>query len=226
MNYRFGICILAGSVLIIASGSLAHFQELIPSRDIVDMQSGSSLAIQIAFTHPMEDGPLMNMAEPAQFGVICGSEKTDLLKSLKPVVINGKTKYTTNYKVKAPGDHIFYIEPAPYWEPAEGKMIIHYTKVIVNAFGDEDGWDSMVGFPVEIEPLVRPYGLWTGNIFRGIVRKMANRFHLPRSRSNTVMLAANWRFRQIHSSPRLLSPMQTESSAMRCPRPAGGALQH
>lgn len=24
---------------------------------------------------------------------------------------------------------------------------------------------------MEIEPLVRPYGLWTGNVFRGIVRK-------------------------------------------------------
>jgi cobalt/nickel transport protein len=24
---------------------------------------------------------------------------------------------------------------------------------------------------VEIEPLVRPYGLWTGNIFRGIVKR-------------------------------------------------------
>jgi cobalt/nickel transport protein len=24
---------------------------------------------------------------------------------------------------------------------------------------------------VEIEPLVRPYGLWTGNVFRGVVKK-------------------------------------------------------
>jgi len=30
---------------------------------------------------------------------------------------------------------------------------------------------ALVGLPVEIEPLVRPYGLWTGNAFRGIVRK-------------------------------------------------------
>jgi len=42
---------------------------------------------------------------------------------------------------------------------------------VVDAFGAEAGWDAMVGFPVEIEPLVRPYGLWTGNLFRGIVRK-------------------------------------------------------
>jgi len=50
-------------------------------------------------------------------------------------------------------------------------MIVHYTKVVVNAMGMEEGWDAMVGFPVEIEPLVRPYGLWTGNAFRGVVRK-------------------------------------------------------
>jgi cobalt/nickel transport protein len=50
-------------------------------------------------------------------------------------------------------------------------MIVHYTKVVVNAFGKEEGWDAAVGFPVEIEPLVRPYGLWTGNAFRGVVRK-------------------------------------------------------
>jgi cobalt/nickel transport protein len=29
----------------------------------------------------------------------------------------------------------------------------------------------MIGLPVEIEPLVRPTGLWTGNLFRGVVRK-------------------------------------------------------
>ena len=50
-------------------------------------------------------------------------------------------------------------------------MIVHYTKVVVNAMGEEDGWDALVGLPVEIEPLVRPYGLWTGNAFRGVVRK-------------------------------------------------------
>ena len=50
-------------------------------------------------------------------------------------------------------------------------MIVHYTKVVVNAMGMEEGWDEMAGFPVEIEPLVRPYGLWKGNAFRGIVKQ-------------------------------------------------------
>ena len=49
-------------------------------------------------------------------------------------------------------------------------MIVHYTKVVIDVLGAEKGWDALVGLPVEIEPLVRPYGLWTGNTFRGIVR--------------------------------------------------------
>ena len=32
-------------------------------------------------------------------------------------------------------------------------MIVHYTKVVVDVLGAENGWDAMVGFPVEIEPL-------------------------------------------------------------------------
>jgi cobalt/nickel transport protein len=48
-------------------------------------------------------------------------------------------------------------------------MIVHYTKTVVSAMGAEEGWDEMVGLPVEIKPLVRPTGLWTGNTFRGVV---------------------------------------------------------
>ena len=74
------------------------------------------------------------------------------------------------FKIKKPGDYIFYVEPSPYWEPAEESFIIHYTKVIVNAMGLEKGWDTEIGLPIEIVPLTRPYGLWTGNTFQGIVK--------------------------------------------------------
>ncbi len=149
----------------------AHFQVLIPSTDIVESPAQAMIDLDIRFTHPMEQGPVMNMDQPAQFGVMVGGEKLDLIHSLKPYEINNATAYNASCKIKQPGDHIFYIEPAPYWEPAEEKMIIHYTKVCVSAFGDESGWDQLVGFPVEIKPLTRPYGLWTGNTFQGIVLK-------------------------------------------------------
>jgi cobalt/nickel transport protein len=127
--------------------------------------------LDIAFTHPMERGPVMEMGPPVRFGVLGGGTDRDLRASLSAVRKgDNKAAYTAVYKVPTPGDYVFYIEPAPYWEPAERKYIVHLTKVVVD-FGAGTGWDRLVGLPVEIEPLVRPYGLWTGNLFRGIVRK-------------------------------------------------------
>jgi cobalt/nickel transport protein len=161
-----------GIVLTALPGAVpAHFQELIPTPDLVTPKTGNTVNLNLIFTHPMEGGPVMEMAAPAQFGVLVNGQKTDLKATLKPRTVDGKTTYETRYKVTEPGDYIFYVEPAPYWEPSEGKHITHYTKVVVDAFGAEEGWDALVGFPVEIEPLVRPYGLWTGNLFRGVVKR-------------------------------------------------------
>jgi cobalt/nickel transport protein len=148
----------------------SHFQVLVPSRDNVSPDD-RTVELDILFTHPMEGGPVMEMARPRQFGVLVAGKKTDLMSALKARKVKGKTAYTASYEVKRPGDHVFYLEPAPYWEPAEQKMIVHYTKVVVNGMDSGEGWDEMVGFPVEIAPLVRPNGLWTGNVFRGVVRK-------------------------------------------------------
>jgi len=164
---------LIGATFMLAAShrSQAHFQALLPTTDIVTAQGSRTVSLDMVFTHPMEQGPVMQMGKPVQFDVLLHGQKTDLLGTLKERKVEGKTAFAASYRMKSPGDHVFCIEPAPYWEPAEQKMIIHYTKVVVNAFGEEEGWDAMVGFPVEIEPLVRPYGLWAGNAFRGIVRK-------------------------------------------------------
>jgi len=167
---------LAGSVAAIVVGwsaipADAHFQVLIPSRDVVSAGEGRTVDLEIVFTHPMEGGPAMEMGTPRRFGMMVAGRKHDLRQSLVPKKVDGSTAYAASVRLARPGDHVFYLEPAPYWEPAEGKMIVHYTKVVVDFMGMETGWDAMVGFPVEIEPLVRPYGLWTGNTFRGIVRR-------------------------------------------------------
>ena len=68
------------------------------------------------------------------------------------------------------------MEPLPYWEPAEDKFYVHYTKVVVPAFGagigidaDDDDWAKPVGVKAEIVPLTRPYGNFAGNTFTGRV---------------------------------------------------------
>jgi cobalt/nickel transport protein len=164
---------LLAPVLTLAPGgpALAHFQELIPSTDIVSAQDGRTLSLELRFTHPMARGPVMPMGEPVRFGVVGPKGLQDLKTTLKPLDPQGQRGWRAEYELDRPGDYCFFVEPAPYWEPAEGVMIVHYTKVVVDAFGDESGWDRDLGLPVEIEPLVRPYGLWTGNLFRGVVKR-------------------------------------------------------
>ncbi len=162
---------LASVIITLLSVSVkAHFQVIMPKDDKISILS-APFSIKILFTHPMEQGPVMEMGMPKQFGVLVNGKKINLLKQLKVKKIDGRQTFNLDYKFNAPGDYIFYIEPAPYWEPMEQKMIIHYTKTVVDVLGAEEGWDQMVGFPVEIEPLTRPYSLYTGNLFQGIVRK-------------------------------------------------------
>jgi cobalt/nickel transport protein len=149
----------------------AHFQELIPSTDNVTQASGPVVGLDLSFTHPMERGPVMDMGEPVRFGVLGPGGLQDLKPLLQPVERDGKRAYRAEYRVRAPGDYVFYCEPAPYWEGAEGLMIVHYAKVVVDAYGGGEGWDSELGLPAEIAPLTRPYGLWTGNLFRGVVKR-------------------------------------------------------
>lgn len=170
------LCFGVGAALVVAAAGLtarAHFQVLIPSDDVLTADQARTVDLTLLFTHPMEQGPVMEMGRPVQFGVLAGGKKTDLLGQLVPKKLDGKTAFDCRARLGRPGDHVFYVEPAPYYEPAEKKMIVHYTKVVVNYQGAQEGWDAMVGFPVEIEPLVRPYGLWTGNAFRGVVRRGA-----------------------------------------------------
>lgn len=152
-----------------AAPAAAHFQELLPSADV--LPDGGPVTLDLVFTHPMEGGPMMDMKKPKRFGVKADGKVRDLTATLTDAARDGKGAWRATYDLKQPGAAVFFVEPQPYFEPAEGKFIIHYAKVVVDGFASGEGWDAMVGLPVEIEPLARPTGLWTGNVFRGIVRK-------------------------------------------------------
>jgi cobalt/nickel transport protein len=153
----------------LASFTFAHFQYLIPSDDIVTADETKSLKIDLVFGHPFE-GHLMNMTRPETFGVMARGKKVDLSDTLKAMKLEGFNTYYARYTIKRPGDHIFYVKPAPYFEPAEECFIVHYTKVVVHALGFQEGWDEEIGLKTEIIPLTRPYGMWAGNVFQGIVK--------------------------------------------------------
>ena len=155
--------------LLATSATWAHFGMVIPSDDMVDASENRQLELRVMFIHPFE-GHYMNMVRPAGFGVLVQGRKQDLLSTLAERSVDEFSTWTAQYTIRRPGDHVFYVEPSPYFEPAEESFIIHYTKVIVNALGMEAGWDEELGLPTEIVPLTRPYGLWSGNVFQGQVR--------------------------------------------------------
>lgn len=159
---------LVGLVLC-SSSAFAHFQEIIPSADV--LPEGGTVTLDMVFTHPVDGGPVMEMKKPVRVGVLADGKQTDLLGALKEKPVDGKAAWTLTHELPQPGAAIFYVEPQAYWEPAEGKFIVHYAKVVVDAFASGEGWDELVGLPVEIQPLTRPTGIWTGNVFSGVVLK-------------------------------------------------------
>ena len=166
---RAGVALAIAAALALAPLASAHFQELIPDHLVITQHTGPDLEFALTFTHPFEGGPVMPMETPTAFGVIIEGERIDLLDRLEPITVAGTSAFRASYRVDRPGDHVFFVEPAPYFEPAEDAFIVHYAKVIVNAYGLSEGWHEPIGLPVEIVPLTRPYDLWTGNLFRGVV---------------------------------------------------------
>ncbi|MFZ0724504.1 MAG: DUF4198 domain-containing protein [Desulfobacterales bacterium] len=152
-----------------AMSASAHFGMVIPSDAMVMQEDGKNVRLQLSFSHPFEMVG-MELALPKTFGVVANGKKEDLGRSLKPVKVMDQSAWQADYEIKRPGVYMFYMEPQPYWEPAEDLFIIHYTKTVVTAFGDDEGWDAEIGLKTEIVPLSKPYGLYAGNVFQGIVK--------------------------------------------------------
>ncbi|OQY12344.1 MAG: ATP-dependent DNA ligase [Desulfobacteraceae bacterium 4572_19] len=157
--------------MVLAVPVTAHFGMLIPSDSMVMQNDSKTVTVDASFSHPFE-GVGMELVKPKFLGIVANGEKINLNKSKqvgKTEIMNNPS-WKINYKVKKPGVYIFYMEPEPYWEPAEDCFIIHYTKTYVTAFGDDENWDREIGLKTEIVPLSKPFGLYAGNVFQGIVK--------------------------------------------------------
>lgn len=157
----------AALLALLTSEAFAHFGMVIPTENIITPEK-KSVSVEVSFSHPFEMIG-MNMVKPKQFQMISGSDKIDLLPQLKEGKVMEHQAWTTDIAIKKPGVYSLVMEPEPYWEPAEDLSIIHYTKTIIAAFGDDQGWDEPVGIATEIVPMTRPFGNYTGNSFSGKV---------------------------------------------------------
>jgi len=157
-------------ILMLMGQSLsAHFGMLIPSSSMLTSREARKIILELSFSHPREMIG-MDMEKPAEFAVFQNGKRIDLLSSLKEDKIMGKRGWKSEYKPTRPGSYYFFMQPKPYWEPTEDCYIIHYAKTAVGVLGSEKDWDAELGLKTEIVPLTRPFGLYAGNSFRGIVK--------------------------------------------------------
>ena len=166
-----GRVLTAALILVFGLGGNAgaHFGMVIPSDNMVMQADDRTIALNLSFSHPMEMVG-MELVKPKVFSVRANGQLQDLLPQLQPTKVMDHAAWKAAYPIKRPGVYMFVMEPQPYWEPAEDCYIIHYTKTVATAFGDDEGWDEEVGLATEIVPLSKPYGLYAGNLFQGIVK--------------------------------------------------------
>lgn len=170
---------LAAALMVMAFSvpAMAHFQMVYTPE--IALEKGGTLDCKLVFTHPFSAGHTMDMGQPDSFYMVYtrgeNNVKTDLMESIKPIEWTSRghkgKAYEAQVKVRKMGDYTFVLVPAPYYEEEEDIYIQQVTKVIANVGGIPGSWNEPLGLPAEIAPLCKPYAMWTGNVFRGIVLK-------------------------------------------------------
>ena len=141
----------------------AHFLTFMANTDNIFNQKQTKVNFDISFVHPFEQTGMV-MEKPEVF-VNSKNNKLNLIQTIK---FNQKA-WSSSYEIKTPGIYKFFVQPQPYFEPSEEKFISHVPKLIISSFGLEDGWDEPIGLKYEIIPLIKPFGLYAGNLFQGKV---------------------------------------------------------
>ncbi|QJB56950.1 DUF4198 domain-containing protein [Pseudodesulfovibrio sp. zrk46] len=178
MKKRFIPLLTALCVMAFTGSAFAHFMVFYTPEMI--MEKGKELDMRIAFTHPAEAGHMMDMGGIEEFYVLKAKGdkvvKTDLKDTLKEITWTNPHSSAPAFAAKVPkkvvrsmGDYVFVMKPGYYFEKEEGVYMQQITKLVVNVGEMPTLWNEPVGLPCEIVPLIKPYGLWTGNVFKAQV---------------------------------------------------------
>jgi cobalt/nickel transport protein len=177
MRKLFLFSAAVGALFWMSLPAQAHFQTIYTPESALN--KAGPIELKLFFTHPFDAGHTMDMGQPEDFFVVRKGNKTDLMDSLKPItwssLDNSGKAYEASYRLRGMGDNVFCLTPAPYYESEEDIYIQQITKVVVNTAGFPTDWDREIGLPTEIVPLDKPYALWTGNVFRGVVKSDGKR---------------------------------------------------
>jgi cobalt/nickel transport protein len=155
----------------IATGALAHFQMLYTPESA--LEGPATVELRHVFNHPFADEHTMDIAGIESFVAINKGKEKNMLDSLKPIEFKGNENsgkaFASTYKAQRMGDHVLIVTPKPYFEKNEDAYIQQITKTIINVAGAPSDWDTNFELKAEIVPLTKPYAIWAGGTFTGIV---------------------------------------------------------
>ncbi len=179
MKKHFIPLLTALCVLTVVSSAFAHFMVMYTPE--IALHEGKDLDMRILFSHPAEAGHMMNMGGIEEFYVLkqrgdATAKKVDLKKYLKKITWKNPHSSASAFsalipkkEVRSMGDYVFVMKPGYYFEKEEDVYMQQITKLILNVGGVPGNWADPVGLPCEIVPLIKPYGVWTGNVFKAQV---------------------------------------------------------
>ena len=164
------ILVLGSSLL--AGTAQAHFQLIYTQDSLRDR--GGEITLKMPFTHPASSGHVMKMDKPQQFYKVRKGKKTDLMDQLVPIkwtsAVDTGDAYEATVKLRGLGDNVFVMQPEPYLEAQEDIFIQQITKNIINVGSLPTDWNEELGLKAEIVPLTKPYAIYTGGTFTGVVK--------------------------------------------------------
>jgi len=178
MKKRLIPLLAALCVLTVVSSAFAHFMVVYTPEMI--MEKGQDLDFRVLFTHPAEAGHMMDMGGIEEFYVLKAKGekimKTDLKPYLKEITWKNPHSSAAAFSAMVPkkvvrsmGDYVFVMKPGYYYEKEEDLYMQQITKLVLNVGEMPTIWSEPVGLPCEIVPLIKPYGLWAGNVFKAQV---------------------------------------------------------
>lgn len=165
------------TLFIFSSNALAHFQMLYTPN--FALNKGQKIQLRHVFTHPFADKYTLDMGkqhdtktfkEVEEFYVLNRKKKKDLKNTLEAIRFKGNANSGHAYKARRMGDHIFILKTAPFYEQNQDIYIQQIVKTIINVAGVATNCFDDLKLDAEIVALSKPYAIWEGSSFTGIVK--------------------------------------------------------
>jgi cobalt/nickel transport protein len=171
--FLLALCVSAGS----------HFQVIYtPSAE----SPGKNVMVLLFFTHPFCAEPVLKTGlQPdgtvkglKDVFIVHDGKATDVTAAVKNVPFSTQKDSGTAQRLvidqsagyKGAGDYAIVVVPHPYWDESEKRHIQQIAKLFINKARFASDWNRrcVKAYP-EIVPLVKPYEMVRGSLFRAVV---------------------------------------------------------